>query len=187
MRTVKAISFSAVVCSALLTACFEHTLDDVTTPPGSPATPDAAPSTTPTNPSTPSQSNFERWMKCMDLSDFRTAGMVNAWNETIAEGEQTCETCHENGAEGFIVTPNEQKFFDTLKQHKLYALEYFTYDALAAQFVVVENAVAMTGVATGQDPHRHHPRFAPQQGLAASRAFAQLTQARYDAAAGNCP
>lgn len=171
-----------LLCSALLTSCISP-LPDVTTPDGSTA-PDAE---KPTDPKTPSVGNFERWMKCMDLSDFRTAGMVNAWNETRATGDQTCETCHENGAEGFIVTPNEQKFFDVIHENKYYALQYFTYSAVTTPFAVTENRIAMTGVSQGIDPHRQHPRFNASAGLAASRDFAALTQARYDAAAGNCP
>jgi hypothetical protein len=76
--------------------------------------------------------------------------------------------------------------FDTLKSQKYYALEYFTYSSVGA-FKVTENVVTMTGVSKGQDPHREHPRFEPESGLISSAKMAQLTQARYDASAGNCP
>jgi hypothetical protein len=185
MRTVvpapRALSFSLAVCSALLTSCGTNTLDDVVV-----TAPDAKSEPVKEDPAKPTIGNFERWMKCMKLSDFRTAGMVNAWNEIVATGNTYCVNCHENGADGFIVTPNEQKFFDAISKDKLYALEYFTYSALEMPFTVSENQIAMTGVSTSLDPHREHPRFNPAAGLAASRQFAMLTQAGYNAAAGDC-
>jgi hypothetical protein len=175
--------FLTMLCSALLnSACLEHTLDDVTPP--TPSTPDA---TTPMDPKVPSLGNFQRWQQCMNLDDFRTAKMVSAWNDLYAQNEQLCVTCHENGGDGHIVTPNEAKFFDTLTENKYYALQYFTYNAVTETFTVTENKVAMTGVATGIDPHRHHPRFNASEGLAASAEFAAMTQSRYNAANGNCP
>jgi len=158
-----------------------NTADDVTIEEGSP---DAGP-TIPDVPTKPTLGNFVRWQKCMTIDNFRTAGMVNGWNEVYAERDQTCEKCHENGADGFIVTPNEQKFFDTIKNDKLYALEFFTYSGLGT-FNVTENVVAMTGVSTSQDPHREHPRFNASGALLTSKAFAQLTMARYTAANGDC-
>jgi hypothetical protein len=194
MRTAKALSFSTALCISLLTACGTNTVDDVDiTPDGS-----TMPEPTKEDPAKPTTNNYERWMKCMKLDDFRTAGMVNAWNETYSFQNTTgddpedptdgtpCVTCHENGAEGFIVTPNEQKFFDTIRKNRYYALEYFTFAPLVTPFVVAENKIAMTGVSTGQDPHREHPRFNPNAGLAASREFAMLTQLRYNAASGDC-
>lgn len=191
MRTANVLS---ALCISLLTACVANTVDDVT------FSPDAgqAPVDRTEDPAKPTTNNYQRWMECMTLEDFRTAGMVNAWNETYSyqnmagdtpddqtEGT-TCEKCHENGAEGFIATPNEAKFFDTIRKDRYYALEYFTFSPLVAPFEVTENRVAMTGVSTGQDPHRHHPRFNPSAGLAASKLFAALTQAKYNVAGGNC-
>jgi hypothetical protein len=193
MRTAKALSFSSALCISLLTACGTNTVDDIA------FAPDAAPMPQPKeDPAKPTTNNYERWMKCMTIEDFRTAGMVNEWNETYSyqnmtgdtpedttEGT-TCEKCHENGSEGFIVTPNEQKFFDTIKTDRYYALEYFTFSPLVTPFEVTENRIAMAGVSTGQDPHREHPRFNPSAGLAASKLFAALTQAKYNVAKGDC-
>jgi len=175
------LSFLALVCSTLLTSCLSNTADDVTigdNPDGS--TPDVK-----EEPTKPTLGNFVRWQNCMTLDDFRTADMVNGWNGVYASNNQTCEKCHENGADGFIVTPNEQKFFDTIKKNKLYALEYFTYNGVGT-FEVKENVIAMTGVSTSQDPHREHPRFNASGALLNSKQFAQLTMARYMAANGDC-
>ena len=194
MRTAKLLSFSSALCISLLTACGSNTLDDVE------VRPDAGTQTETKqeDPAKPTTNNYERWMKCMTIDDFRTAGMINAWNETYSfqntAGDDpndptdgtTCETCHENGAEGFIVTPNEQKFFDTIKKNRYYALEYFTFSPLVTPFEVTENRITMTGVSGGLDPHREHPRFNPSAGLAASKLFAALTQAKYTVAKGEC-
>ena len=193
MRTANVLSFSSALCISLLTACGTNTVDDITFSPDASAAPDAK-----EDPAKPTVNNYERWLGCMTIDDFRTAGMVNEWNETYSyqntagddpndptDGTQ-CVTCHENGAEGFIVTPNEQKFFDTIKKNRYYALEYFTFSPLVTPFEVTENRIAMTGVSTGQDPHREHPRFNPSEGLAASKLFAALTQAKYNVAGGNC-
>ena len=182
MRTAKSLSFLLLVCSTLLTSCMSNTADDVIVgdKPDAGSLPDAK-----EEPTKPTLGNFVRWQNCMNIDDFRTANMVGEWNEIYATGEQTCEKCHENGAEGFIVTPNEQKFFDTIKKNKLYALEFFTYSGIG-EFLVKENVIAMTGVSTGQDPHREHPRFNASAGLAASKLFAALTMARYTTANGDC-
>lgn len=177
-------TFLTMLCSALLTsACVDHTLDDMT--PTLPSTPEPDPGPSP-DPTVPDDDNFVRWMKCMTLADFREAEMVKEWNKTRAENETLCEACHENGAEGFILTKREQKFFDVIKTNKYYALQYFAYSPLSA-FDVQENQIAMNGVSQGFDPHREHPRFNPIQGLAASSYFASLTQARFVASGGNCP
>ena len=120
----------------------------------------------------------------MTFTDFQAAGMSPAWNNVIATGDTTCETCHENGAEGFIATNNEQKFFDTIKANQYYALQYFA-PQVGDPFKVLANEVSMNGVSKGQDPHREHPRFDAEPGLAASRDLAAKTQVRY--VAGNCP
>lgn len=182
MRTAMSLSFPLLVCSTLLTSCMSNTADDVIAgdKPDAGGLPDAK-----EEPTKPTLGNFVRWQNCMTIDDFRTANMVSGWVDLYAEKEQTCEKCHENGAEGFIATPNEQKFFDTLKKDKLYALEYFTYSGIG-EFLVKENVIAMTGVSTSQDPHREHPRFDPSQGLAASRLYAALTMARYTTAKGDC-
>lgn len=179
--SMQTTTFLTMVCSALLgSACLEHTLDDVTAP--SPV-PDAG---VPTDPTEPSLGNFVRWQNCMTIEDFRSANMVKEWTKLYAENEQYCATCHENGGDGHIVTPIEDKFFTTLKTNKYYALQYFTYNAVTETFTVTENRVAMTGVSTGADPHRQHPRFDPTEALAASKLFAALTQAKYTVAKGNC-
>ena len=123
----------------------------------------------------------------MTFDDFKTANMYPAWNGILADNVEVCRTCHENGAEGFMVSGIEQKMFDTIKGHKYYALEFFTYSSSAPTLHVTANTVTMDGVSKGLDPHREHPRFEPGSGLISSDKMAQLTQARYDASGGNCP
>jgi hypothetical protein len=135
---------------------------------------------------TPTLNNFARWMKCMTLADFQAANMTSAWNNIRAENNTRCAACHETGGEGFVVSLSDQRFFDVVSKEKFYALQFFTFDQMITPFKVVANELAMTAVSTGQDPHREHPRFNPAGGLAASRDFAARTQARFDAAAGNC-
>ena len=174
---------SWLVCIALLGGC-----TGTMTEGGTNGSPDAGGTTTP-NPdgSTPQPTvlaKFNDWMKCMTLSDFRTANMTGAWNGLITENDERCDACHENGSEGFIVTPNEQKFFDVLHTNQYYALLFFT-PKITDRFVVVENRPAMLGVSQGQDPHREHPVFDPYEGIEASARFVALTQAKFDA--GQCP
>jgi hypothetical protein len=174
---------AALLCISLLTSCIPP-IEGGALPDAKPIVADA---TTTTDGTTTPNDEFARWMKCMTLSDFRAAKMTAEWNKLLATGNTECRTCHENGGEGFIVSANEQKFFGVVSTNRYYALQFFTYEAFAATFDVTSNDIAMNGVSTGQDPHREHPRFNPTLGLAASRDFADRTQARYDAAAGNCP
>lgn len=123
---------------------------------------------------------------CMNITNFQLANMV-AWADVDAQNNTQCRDCHVNGGEGFIATVNQDNFYNVLSSRKYYFLQYFTVDLTqgAAAAKVIINEVSMRGVATGQDPHREHPRFdLDNEGMAASQAFYDLTLARQ--AAGQC-
>ena len=68
--------------------------------------------------------------------------------------------------------------------------KYFTVDLTmgAAAAKVIINRTSFTGVGTGQDPHREHPRFNPtdNQGMTALTQFYNATMARVNAAPSIC-
>jgi len=161
-----------------VTACVASPAPDDPIPP-EPA--DPAP-TDPSDPEPPEISLLRSWMQCMELSDFQASNMAGAWANTITSNNTRCSACHENGADGFIATLDEQRFFDVLKGNKYFALMFFTVYGPADHVVV--NDVTIPSISRGEVPHTQHPLFDASLGLAATSKFYDLTQARF--LAGTC-
>jgi hypothetical protein len=127
------------------------------------------------------------WSGCMDITDFHTANMAQAWGTlTTLEENETCESCHVNGDMNFIATIQEQKFFDVISQHSIYLGEYFRVDPATepANPSMIVNTLPFVAVGTDQPGHIEHPMFDPinNAGMTALAAFYQLIMARQTAA-----
>jgi hypothetical protein len=119
---------------------------------------------------------------CMTLENFQQTNMAQAWGGMRAQNNQECENCHNFGDQGFIASQQTQLMFDVVSTKKMFFLQYLTVDLTkgAAQAKVIINTVSFQGVATGQDPHREHPRFnaTNNQGMTALTNFYNRTMER---------
>jgi hypothetical protein len=133
---------------------------------------------------------LSKFAGCMQLTDFTAANMAQAWGNMNAQNNQQCENCHANGGEGFIATQQTNLFYNVVSTKKYFFLQYLTVDLTmgAPGAKVVINTTSMTGVGTGQDPHREHPRFNPtnNQGMTALTQFYNATMARVNATPSVC-
>ncbi len=130
---------------------------------------------------------YDAWSGCMDIADFHTANMAQAWGTLMAEeANETCASCHVNGDMGFIATIQEQKFFDVISQHSLYLGQYFRVDPATepANPQIIVNTLVFQAVSSGSGIHLEHPMFDPldNDGMTALNAFYQLVKARQTAA-----
>ncbi len=129
------------------------------------------------------------WSGCMNYGDFQSANMAQTWgNMMTVENPETCASCHVNGESGFIATPQNQYFFNTITQHSLYLGQYFRVDSTTdpANPKVIVNTNVFDAVSQGVSPHLEHPLFdaTNNDGMPALSAFYQLIVARQ--AAGLC-
>ncbi len=126
---------------------------------------------------------------CMTLTNFNAANMANAWGNLTAQNNQQCRDCHNNGGEGFTASDQASIMFPAISTRKMHFLQYFTVDLTkgAAEAKVIINRVSFRGVALGQDPHREHPRFNPDnnQGMTALNTFYNTTMTAVNTA-GAC-
>lgn len=133
---------------------------------------------------------LSKFAGCMQRTDFAATNMANAWGNMQAQNNQDCQTCHSTGGEGFIASQQETPFWTIVSTKKYYFLQYLTVDLTkgAAEAKVIINTTSMTGVGTGQDPHREHPRFNPtnNQGMTALTAFYNRTMTRVNATPSVC-
>jgi hypothetical protein len=122
---------------------------------------------------------MSKFAGCMTLTNFNATNMANAWGNLTAQNNQQCRDCHNNGGEGFTASDQASIMFPAISTRKMHFLQYFTVDLTkgAAEAKVIINLVSFRGVALGQDPHREHPRFNPDnnQGMTALRAFYDRT------------
>lgn len=121
---------------------------------------------------------------CMNVDDYKTAGMPNAWNNMTADGS-ACKTCHATGAYSMIVSGLVETaanggppgMFTTISTNKYYMIQYFTVDLTGGQAKVIINQTSFDGVSKGLPPHASHPRFnaTNNPGMTALKKFYDLT------------
>lgn len=127
---------------------------------------------------------------CMDVADYKTAGMPNAWANLTADGS-ACTTCHATGAYSMIVSglsetaPNggPPGMFTTMSTNRYYMIQFFTVDLTASPPKVIINQRSFDGVSKGLAPHAQHPKFnsTNNPGMAALKKFYDLTVQKVDA------
>lgn len=121
---------------------------------------------------------------CMNIDDYKTAGMPTAWKNMTAGGS-ACTTCHATGAYSMIVsglsetapTGGPPGMFTTITTNKYYMIQYFTVDLTGSEAKVIVNQTSFDGVAKGLPPHASHPRFnsTDNPGMTALKKFYDLT------------
>ncbi len=130
---------------------------------------------------------IEEFNGCMALEDFTEVNFGQAYANSGSD-EGPCRNCHVTGGEGFMASPSAQQMFDVHTTRQMFFLQYFTVDLTqgAAMATVKVNETSFRGVATGQDPHRDHPRFnaLDNNGMIQLRAFYDRIMAKK--AAGGC-
>jgi cytochrome c553 len=133
---------------------------------------------------------LKQWSGCMNIADFKTAGMATAWGQMQANNGSKCASCHTSGAQGFMASADETLFFNTLSSNKFYMLQYFNTDGLTtpATAKMVINTASFLGVSNHQAPHLEHPAFDPTNnaGMQALQKFYDLTMARRTANDPTC-
>lgn len=128
------------------------------------------------------------FVACMRLEDFEAAKMAQAVANLVGLNNQACTTCHAAGEAGFVALGEAPELFAALTTSPSLLIQYLSVDltggAAAAKMIV--NRSSVLGVATGQDPHRDHPRFNPTHnaGMTALTQLYNQTMARK--AAGTC-
>ena len=133
---------------------------------------------------------LSKFAGCMQLTDFTAANMAQAWGNMNAQNNEQCENCHATGGEGFIATQQVTPFYSVVSTKKYFFLQYLTVDLTmgAAAAKVIINQTSFAGVATGQDPHREHPRFtvANSTGMNALTQFYNATMVRVNTVPSIC-
>jgi len=147
----------------------------------------------PTNPQGENASQIttrllQEWSGCMTLQNFEAADMRDWGNTGSNDGD--CQTCHNGGEFGMILSSTSTQFFPTITEDKYYLLQFFSVDlsmGLAAAKVIV-NTRSFEGVGNRLPPHQQHPGFNIQnEGMAALQAFYTSTaSAKAAAPAGVC-
>jgi hypothetical protein len=138
---------------------------------------------------------MNEWSACMNITDFNTAQMSQAWGNMNANGSK-CADCHATGGFGMIVTGVSETaagggppgLFTTLDTNKYYMIQYFTVDLSGgpAMAKVIINTTSFDGVSKGLAPHAEHPRFnaTNNPGMTALQQFYDLTMTKVTA--GGC-
>lgn len=138
---------------------------------------------------------MNQWSACMNITDFNTAQMSQAWGNMAANNSK-CADCHATGGYGMIVTGVAETaaaggppgLFTTIDTNKYYMIQYFTVDLSggAAAAKVIINHTSFDGVSKGVAPHAEHPRFdaTNNPGMTALQKFYDLTMTKVQA--GNC-
>lgn len=145
--------------------------------------------TTGESPSQATSRVMNEWSACMNITDYNTAGMSNAWANMNANGSK-CANCHATGGQGFIATGVSETpptgappgLFTTIDVNKYFLIQYFTVDLTggAAAAKVMINHTSFDGVSKGLPPHAEHPQFnaTNNAGMTALQKFYDLTMTK---------
>ena len=91
---------------------------------------------------------------CMDLNEFKEAGVANAWANKNAAGEGRCEACHNRAAYHFMATEDDDILFNYITTAVGIA-SYFTIDSENPQSVMI-NRPRLLAAGSRQAPHQQH-------------------------------
>jgi hypothetical protein len=142
---------------------------------------------------------MNEWSACMNITDFNSANMAQAWGQMQTNQGSRCESCHSTGGYGMIVTQVAESdpaggppgLFTTIATNKYYMIQYFSVDLTqpgtgGKMGKVIINHTSFEGVANRQPPHTEHPTFNADnnQGMQALQQFYDLTMAKVQA--GGC-
>jgi hypothetical protein len=146
------------------------------------------PTTPPTGGNSPGQISerlLQEWSGCMNLTDWNTAGVAQAWANK-GSGEGPCIRCHINGQASMIATDESERMFNVITTNRYFMSTYFAPNVVDPNNARMEiNRPEFERVGTNQYPHIEHPSF-NVDGNAMNKLtdFYNLTAARV--AAGTC-
>ena len=126
-----------------------------------------------------------QWSGCMQLSDFTTANVAQAYAQQVNTTEGYCKQCHVNGQAQsyFLATPDSQNMFTTISTYREYLSTFFTIDTATNTVVVntVPFKLAAVGGTNGEHPNNWNPLT--NKGMTALTKFATLTTAHLNGTA----
>jgi hypothetical protein len=121
---------------------------------------------------------------CVKLADFTASGMTAGWANLAGDNQAKCLNCHLGGVAGFLISNNNQQFFDGMTSYTGFFQKYFTVDGTAKTVVVNKGSfIAANMIVT---PTGNHPTFPVETnaGMVALKKLYDLAKAHQTA--GTC-